>query len=126
MTGALVTKETAKLPTEGMVGGQYRHGPLEGMEPGTVITIFGGTDHARELNIKLARDLIDLGGSVLWIGEDAGIKGATTLELVCNLDQWVRPIAEIVPIQLLAAHLAQHRGLVPGKFRYITKVTTTE
>ncbi len=126
MTGALVTKETAKLPTEGMVGGQYRHGPLEGMEPGTVIAIYGGTDHARDLNIKLARDLIALGGTVLWIGEDAGIQGATTLALTCNLDQWVRPIAEIVPIQFLAAHLAQQRGLVPGKFRYITKVTTTE
>ena len=126
MTGALVTKETAKLPTEGMVGGQYRHGPLEGMEPGTLVAIFAGTGHARELNIKLARDLIDLGGSVLWIGEDAGLTSATTLELTCELNQWVRPIAEIVPVQLFAAHLAQQRGLVPGKFRYITKVTTTE
>jgi len=27
---------------------------------------------------------------------------------------------------LLAAHLAQSRGFVPGKFRYITKVTTVE
>ena len=126
MTGALVTKETAKVPTEGMVGGQYRHGPLEGLEPGTIVAIFAGTDHVRELNIRLARDLVDMGGSVLWIGEDAGIDGATTVELICNLDQWVRPIAEIVPVQFFAAHLAQQRGLVPGKFRFITKVTTVE
>lgn len=126
MTGALVTKETAKLPTEGMVGGQYRHGPLEGMEPGTIITIFAGTGQARELNIKLARDLVGMGGTVLWIGESANLAGATTIELTCELDEWVRPIAEIVPVQLLAAHLAQSRGFVPGKFRYITKVTTVE
>ena len=31
LTAALVTKETAKLPTEAMVGGQFRHGPVEAL-----------------------------------------------------------------------------------------------
>jgi glucosamine 6-phosphate synthetase-like amidotransferase/phosphosugar isomerase protein len=36
-----------------------------------------------------------------------------------------RPIAEIVPFQLLSVLLAQRRGLEPGAFRQIGKVTTT-
>jgi glucosamine 6-phosphate synthetase-like amidotransferase/phosphosugar isomerase protein len=36
-----------------------------------------------------------------------------------------RPIAEIVPFQLLSVLLAQRQGLEPGAFRQIGKVTTT-
>jgi glucosamine 6-phosphate synthetase-like amidotransferase/phosphosugar isomerase protein len=36
-----------------------------------------------------------------------------------------RPIAEIVPFQVLSVLLAQRRGLEPGAFRQIGKVTTT-
>ena len=45
---------------------------------------------------------------------------------VPSLDDFVLPIAEIVPVQLLAAELAEQRGFVAGEFRHGTKVTTTE
>ncbi len=37
----------------------------------------------------------------------------------------VRPVAEILPFQVLSVVLAERRGLEPGAFRQIGKVTTT-
>jgi glutamine---fructose-6-phosphate transaminase (isomerizing) len=123
MTAALITKETAKIPTEGMIGGQFRHGPIEVIAPGVVTVIFAGPSRTRELDLALAADLAQREGQVLVLG--ANVPGALNVD-VPDVDEWTAPIAEIVPIQLLAARLAARRGIEPGKFRFIQKVTVTE
>lgn len=123
LTGALITKETAKIPTEGMVGGQFRHGPIEVLAPGVVAVIFMGSGAERHLNQGLAQDIEAHGGQVIRIGSDL------TDDLAFNVpavDDFVMPLAEIVPVQLLAAELAALRGFPVGEFRHGTKVTTTE
>ena len=123
LTAALVTKETAKLPTEGMVGGQFRHGPLEVLAPEITVAIFMGSGIERSLNETLAADIEARGAAVIRIGSalehDLGFN-------IPPLDDFVMPIAEIVPVQLLAAELAAQRGFPVGEFRYGTKITTTE
>ncbi|MBI1259474.1 MAG: SIS domain-containing protein [Chloroflexi bacterium] len=123
LTAALITKETAKLPTEGMVGGQFRHGPLEVLAPEITVAIFMGSGIERTLNDGLAADIEARGAAVLRIGStiehDLGFD-------VPPLDDFVMPLAEIIPVQLLAAELAAQRGFPVGEFRYGTKVTTTE
>ncbi len=123
MTAALITKETAKLPTEGMIGGQFRHGPIEVVSPGVVTVIFAGPSRTRELDLALAADLAGREGQVLVLG--ANVPGALGVD-VPDVDEWTAPVAEIVPIQLLAAGLAKRRGVEPGTFRFIQKVTVTE
>jgi glucosamine--fructose-6-phosphate aminotransferase (isomerizing) len=123
LTGALITKETAKLPTEGMVGGQFRHGPIEVVDEKVAVIIFMGTGSAHELNEALARDLIARGCHVIAIG--AGVTGSTAISIPV-LDDEIMALVDIVPVQLLAAALASLRGFTPGKFRYSSKVTTTE
>lgn len=123
LTGALVTKETAKIPTEGMVGGQFRHGPLEVLQAGIVVAIFMGSGAERALNEALATEIETRGAQVIRIG--SAIDHPLGFD-VPSLDDFVLPIAEIVPVQLLAAELAEQRGFVAGEFRHGTKVTTTE
>jgi glucosamine--fructose-6-phosphate aminotransferase (isomerizing) len=129
LAAALAVKETAKVPTEGMLGGQFRHGPLEVMSPGVVIVIFLGRGPARALNLALAADLVARGGQVVCVGkaEDA-LSGALhiPLGLPDAVDERLSPLCEIVPMQWLAAHLAMARGIVPGAFVHSTKVTTVE
>ena len=123
LTSALITKETAKLPAEGMVGGQFRHGPIEVIAPEITVTIFMGSATERSLNITLAADIAARGAQVIRIGSsvqhDLGLN-------IPPLNELVMPIAEIVPVQLLAAELAGLRGFPVGEFRYGSKVTTTE
>lgn len=123
LTAALITKETAKLPTEGMVGGQFRHGPIEVLAPEITIAIFMGSGIERSLNDVLAADIEARGASVIRIGSnvqhDLGFD-------ISALDDLIMPIAEIVPVQLLAVELAAQRGFPVGEFRYGTKITTSE
>ncbi len=123
LTGALITKETAKLPTEGMVGGQFRHGPIEVLAPNTAVTIFTGSGMERDLNEILAKDIENHNAPVIRIGSDVQHDLGFNLPPV---DELVRPMVEIIPVQLLAAELAALRGFPVGEFRYGTKVTTTE
>ena len=126
MTGALVVKETAKLPAEGMSGGLFRHGPLELTSGDLGVFTFAGRGRTRELNLRLAHDIVALGGQVVTLGNsDRPVDGALTLDVPLD-DEWALPVAEIVPIHIFAADLAARLGLEVGKFRYIQKVTTVE
>jgi glutamine---fructose-6-phosphate transaminase (isomerizing) len=123
LTGALITKETAKLPTESMVGGQFRHGPIEVLAPEITIAIFMGSGAELQLNKTLANDIEGRGARVIRIRKNIQQDMGFNLP---PLDDFVMPIAEIIPIQLLAAELAAQRGFPVGEFRYGTKVTTSE
>ena len=128
MTAALIAKETTKLPTEGMVGGQFRHGPMEVLAPGVVIFLFAPPGRTRGLDQSLAADLGKLNGQTIVVGTlDQPVSNVLSFDVSSeHLDEWTTPIIEIIPIQLFAARLAMARGLEAGKFRYGQKVTTTE
>lgn len=123
LAGALVVKETAKLPTEGMVSGQFRHGSVEVLAPGVVVAIFAGSGIAREHHHRLAADLSQKGTPVIWVGAP-GEPGMTVAVEPPALE--LAPLIEIVPVQLLATELAARRGLKPGEFHHTQKVTTVE
>jgi glutamine---fructose-6-phosphate transaminase (isomerizing) len=125
MSAALVIKETAKLPTEGMAGGQFRHGPVEAAGPGHTLMIFSSEGETQPLNIALANHAMTLGMDVVWIGF-AAPAGTHAFVLSPGLDDYSRIIAETVPAQVFAAALATERGFTPGVFRNATKVTTIE
>jgi len=128
MTGALITKETAKVPTEGIVGGQFGHGPREVIGAGITALIFAGAGPARNLNLTLVKDLGKTAGKAVLIdNQERTIPNVISLDLNAKeLDQWTLPLAEIIPIQLFAAQLAAARGLEAGKFFFGQKITTTE
>ena len=71
ITAALITKETAKMPTEGMAGGQFRHGPWEMLAPDITVCIFAGARAARRLDLALAGDIVTRQGNVILIGPEA-------------------------------------------------------
>ena len=123
LTAALIIKETAKMPTEGMIGGQFRHGPIEVVDGKVAVVIFMGTGNARELNDSLAQDLIAWGSHVISIGTGVTDSFSTGNSIH---DDGIRQLIDIVPIQLLAGALSSLRGFVPGKFRYGSKITMTE
>lgn len=121
-TGALIVKEAAKVPLEGMSAPQFRHGPLEIVEPGVAVVALAGSPGDAALNRQLAEDVRRLGGNGVWLGPDGD--GATHRGPDLG-SAGALPIAEIVPLQLLSIALAQRRGIEPGAFRHIGKVTRT-
>ena len=121
-TGALTIKESDHFPAEGMSSAAFRHGPFEMLSPETFVLAFSGENSTRELNLRLLRDIREQDGKVGLVGEGSD-------DLACRLSAAppsVRPILEILPVQMLTLALAAQTGREAGRFDFATKVTTVE
>lgn len=116
----LITKEGAKIPADGYIGGQFRHGPLELAGPGLTAVLFNGDTQNASLN-QLAADLLATGATVLTVGaantSARNVPGPTGL------------LAQLAHGALVAQHLtvavARARGITPGAFAYGSKITAS-
>jgi len=122
--GALVLKEAAKFPAEGMSAAQFRHGPFELVDAAFCAGVFGGDEVIRGLNLNLANDILRHGGRVIWI--DSQPAPDLTAWVIPQVSPHSRPVLEILPIQVLSIVLAERRGFVPGQFRHLGKVVLQE
>jgi glucosamine--fructose-6-phosphate aminotransferase (isomerizing) len=121
-TGALIVKESDHFHAEGMSSAAFRHGPLEMLSEETLVVVFSGDDRTRNLNHRLLADIQQEGGRAELVGEGA----ALDCFRLADHSSSVRPIYEILPIQMITLALAARAGREPGKFALATKVTTTE
>src|ERR1700754_499779 len=81
MYAGLITKEAAKIPAEGYIGGEFRHGPVELAGPGLTAVVFGGHNGTENTSlIRLTRDLFASGSTVLVVG-GAGVPGASDIDV---------------------------------------------
>lgn len=123
--GALMLKEGVRLPAEGYSGGQFRHGPREVVSADIGLLVLTSPDATLDLNLRLAADILDYGGSLVCIGQP-GTPGGVCVPLPVVADHLYYPILEILPIQLLAAQLAANKELEPGVFQWSGKVVDHE
>jgi glutamine---fructose-6-phosphate transaminase (isomerizing) len=123
LSGGLLFKETAKIPAEGLSTAQFRHGPIEIAERGHRAIVIAGPGATLPLDLGMVADLRRAGSQVLVIGP-APADAAD--DVVALPETWLAPLAEIVPLQLLARRMALALGIAPGSFRYISKVTAKE
>jgi glucosamine--fructose-6-phosphate aminotransferase (isomerizing) len=122
--GALTSKEAAKFSLEGMNAAEFRHGPLELASPGFTALIFAGSSETMQHNHNLALDVFKHDGRALWVDTENDVRLPTIL--VPSTDELVRPLVEILPMQLLTLVLADRNNVTAGQFRIIGKVTTVE
>lgn len=120
--GALIVKESVRMHAEGMSSAAFRHGPLEMVSGETLAVIFAGAEATRALQVKLRDDIRAAGSKTVWIAEDAGA-GPWDLP---KASPGVRPMLEILPIQIMTLALAERAGIEAGRFARIPKITTTE
>jgi glutamine---fructose-6-phosphate transaminase (isomerizing) len=120
-TGGLTIKEAVRAYAEGMSSAAFRHGPIEMLGRETFVLVFLGDEKGRELNFSLHEHVRELGHKSALIGEDE--EGAFRLPPVPGR---VRPILEIMPIQMLILALASRAGIEPGQFAIASKTTTME
>ncbi len=121
-TGGLIVKESDHFPAEGMSSAAFRHGPLEIVTARTFVLGFSGSGKTRELNRRLARDVRERRGKAEMVGEDAPLPA---LRFPAAPDS-IRPILEILPVEIITLALAALAGREAGRFESATKVTTTE
>jgi glucosamine--fructose-6-phosphate aminotransferase (isomerizing) len=122
--GSLNNKEAAKRSFEGMHAADFRHGPLEVVEPGFTAIVFAGPSSTSALNRDLAREIISSGGKVIWVDSVPDPEIPTIL--LPDTSALTRPLVEILPMQMLTLVIAKRKGFEPGQFRHVSKVTNRE
>ena len=120
--GGLILKESAHVPAEGMSSAAFRHGPFEMLSPKTFVGVFLGDGQTASLNERLCSDIVRAGGRSALIGGRAS-RGAFRLP---TAPARVRPILEMLPVEMISLALAANRGREAGKFERASKITTVE
>lgn len=121
-TGALIVKESDHFHAEGMSSAAFRHGPFEMLGEDTFVVVFSGDEKTRELNLRLLCDIQQAGAHAELVGSDSSF-GPFCLP---DLGESVRPILEILPVQMITLALAALANREAGKFERAAKITTTE
>lgn len=121
-TGALTVKESDHFHAEGMSSAAFRHGPFEMLSEDTFVVVFAGDEKTRDLNRRLLADIQQAGGHAELIGENSSLD---PFRLGDHGDS-IRPILEILPVQMMTIALAALANREAGKFERAAKITTTE
>ena len=125
--GALMFKEVVRLGAEPMGAGQFRHGPIEIINPAHRYVIFARQGKTGKLLLNLAEDLRARGGRVLLL-TDMPFGDILNVRLIPvePMRLGLGTLVDSVHIQLLAHELALRAGRQPGKFWIAEDVTRVE
>lgn len=122
----LMWEEGVKTPATAMGTGGFRHGPQEIVGKGLRFGLWIDGAHMREEDLAVARDLRELGASVMLIGqklpEDAG---DLVFQLPAVLPEW-QFLIDIIPAQLVAERLSRLSGVDCDTFRLSSYVVEDE
>jgi len=121
-TGALIIKESARFHAEGMSSAALRHGPLEMLQADMLTVVFSGPERTRALNRQLVADLLARGQPCLEIGSDSDHSALR----IPDCDPILRPLLEILPVQIMSLALAALAGREAGRFEHTSKITDVE
>jgi glucosamine--fructose-6-phosphate aminotransferase (isomerizing) len=131
--GSLMFKEVVRVGAEPMSAAQFRHGPVEIINPSHRYVVVarqgarGHTTRTGRLLIGLAEEIRAHGGRVLLFA-DLPFPNTPNVRLISvdPLPFGLGTLVDSLHIQLLTHELAQRAGLEPGKFWIATDVTRVE
>ncbi len=128
MEGALKLKEIAYVRAEGYAAGEMKHGPIALIEKGVVVVGIATDSHVRTKTLSNLEEMKARGATIVLVAEEGDDVGELTdhvlrvpagPDLLCT-------VTSVVPLQLLAYHIATARGLDVDKPRNLAKTVTVE
>lgn len=124
LEAALKFKETSAIQAEAFSGAEIKHGPMALIDEGYPLLIFATRGPAQAGLVQLAQEMRGRGAHVLLAAQDDVAERNLTLPTAATPD--LDPIVAIQAFYVMAAKLAQARGLDPDKPRHLSKVTKTQ
>lgn len=130
LEGALKLKEISYIHAEGYASGEMKHGPIALIDDKMPIIVVAPNDRLFEKTASNAQEAIARGGKVFLISDKDGIdKMAEDSKWVVELPKahdFVTPLLYIIPMQLLAYHVAVLKGTDVDQPRNLAKSVTVE
>ncbi len=128
LEGRLKLMEIAYVPSIAYPAGESKHGPISLVEPGFPVVFVCPSDETRRTIIGNIMEMKARGASIVSVIEkgDEEIKRLSDdcFEVAGSLPEALSPIAFVVPLQLLAYHMAVERECNPDKPRNLAKSVT--
>jgi glucosamine--fructose-6-phosphate aminotransferase (isomerizing) len=136
LEGALKLKEISYIHAEGYPAGEMKHGPnalIDERLPVVVVNPREEGDHASELRYeKTHSNIVEVKAregviiSVLTEGDEMSSKVSDHVIEIPESSDLLSPILAIIPLQLLAYHIAVRRGCDVDQPRNLAKSVTVE
>ncbi len=127
--GALKLKEISYIHAEGYPAGEMKHGPIALIDEHMPVVCLAPKDPWHEKMISQIQQAKARGGMVIAIATDGDelIHGMADHILWVPDSPWMlSPIVTVIPLQLLAYHIAALRGLDVDQPRNLAKSVTVE
>ncbi len=127
--GALKLKEISYIHAEGYPAGEMKHGPIALIDEEMPVVVIAPHDPWYEKMFSQIEQAKARGGKVIAVATDGDeqIKGiADQIIWVPDTPWMLSPVTTVIPLQLLAYHIAALRGLDVDQPRNLAKSVTVE
>jgi glucosamine--fructose-6-phosphate aminotransferase (isomerizing) len=129
LEGALKLKEISYIHAEGYPAGEMKHGPIALIDQHLPIVALMPSDAHREKTLSNLQEAAARDGRILALVTDGDHGLDDIAEDILRLpavNDWLAPILYVVPLQLLAYHIAVIRGCDVDQPRNLAKSVTVE
>jgi glutamine---fructose-6-phosphate transaminase (isomerizing) len=125
LEGALKIKELTYIHAEGIAAGELKHGPLALIDANSIVIVINPSDLSSKDVLSNAHEIKSRGATIIGISNESEEVYDYLIKLP-HIDSVLYPIIEIIPLQLLAYHLALMKNADPDYPRNLAKSVTVK
>jgi glutamine---fructose-6-phosphate transaminase (isomerizing) len=129
LEGALKMKEISYIHAEGYPAGEMKHGPIALIDEHMPVVTICPQDRVRSKMVSNMEQVKARGGRVIAVateGDQEVAEKADDIIWIPSASHYLTPILAVIPLQLLAYHIAVLRGCDVDQPRNLAKSVTVE
>jgi glucosamine--fructose-6-phosphate aminotransferase (isomerizing) len=129
LEGALKLKEISYIPTEAYAAGEMKHGPIALLDEESPVVVVADDSPVFPKLVSNIEEVRARGADVIAVATDGNeVIGELSRDVlwVPKCDHHLAPILTVIPLQLLAYHIAGIKGLNVDQPRNLAKTVTVE
>ena len=129
LEGSLKLKEISYLHSEAMPAGELKHGTLALITDDVPVVVILTRRSVYDKTISAVQEVKARGGRIIAVAYDTDTeidKHADIVLRIPDMEDLLAPVAAVVPLQLLAYHVARMRGHDIDQPRNLAKSVTVE
>ncbi|MEG4107735.1 glutamine--fructose-6-phosphate transaminase (isomerizing) [Microcoleus sp. S13_C5] len=129
LEGALKLKEISYIHAEGYPAGEMKHGPIALLDAKVPVVAIAMPGSVYEKVLSNAQEAKARDARLIGVTPKQGVAEAEIFDYILPVplvDELLSPIVTVIPLQLLAYHIAARRGLDVDQPRNLAKSVTVE
>ncbi|MBV8204710.1 MAG: glutamine--fructose-6-phosphate transaminase (isomerizing) [Candidatus Eremiobacteraeota bacterium] len=129
LEGALKLKEISYIHAEGYAAGEMKHGPIALLDASVPVVVLATKGPVQEKILSNMAEAKARDSRIIAVAnphDDMAIENADVVFTVPETHHLIQPIVNVVPLYLLAYHIADHKGCDVDQPRNLAKTVTVE